>query len=64
MTITNMPVRFTGTDEERRRNYYSHDWVTYDHEEPPECMKCCAKSWHVAADYRCGDEPPRVTVER
>lgn len=62
MTVTNMPVPFAGTEEERRANHATHHWVTYDMEEPPECANCCAKEWHVAADYPCGEEPPRMTT--
>lgn len=58
----NRPVAFSGTDEERLANYRSHHWVTWDPEECPECVDCCAKSWHVAADYPCGTEPPREEV--
>lgn len=62
MTTINRPVRFVGTEDERMRNYRSHDWLTcWDGE--VECARCCAKPWHAAASYRCGDEPPRETVE-
>ena len=28
------------------------------------CSRCDCKPWHVAADYRCGTEPPREEVKR
>jgi hypothetical protein len=59
----NRPIRFAGTDAEREANFRSHDWITYDPEEVPECGRCCAKTWHAAASYRCGEEPPRETIE-
>jgi hypothetical protein len=58
----NRPVEFPGTDEERRANRATHHFASYDHEEPPECMDCMARTYHVAADYPCGTEPPRETV--
>jgi hypothetical protein len=58
-----MPVRFTGTDAEREANRRSHSWWRPDPDETPECDECCAKSWHAAADYPCGTQPPRQTVE-
>lgn len=61
--VINRPVAFAGTDAERLANRATHHFVVYDPEEPPECLDCCAKSWHVAADYPCGEEPPRETVE-
>jgi len=61
--LVTRPVAFPGTPEERAANYWTHAWVSWDHEEPPECVNCCAKSWHVVADYPCGDEPPHETVE-
>lgn len=60
--VVNRPVAFPGTAEEKRANYATHHWVCWDQEEPMECMDCCAKTWHVAADYPCGEEPPRETV--
>ena len=63
MTTVNQPVRFKGTDAERMANFRTHDWITYDPEEVPECGDCCAKTWHAAASYPCGHEPPRETVE-
>lgn len=58
----NRPVRFTGTEEQRIANRASHNFTYYDHEEPAECTDCCARTYHVAADYPCGQEPPRETV--
>lgn len=55
------PVEFSGTDEERDANRATHCWM-YDHEEPPRCTYCDAATYHVAADYPCGEEPPRETA--
>ena len=61
----NRPVRFQGTEEQRERNYRSHDWMATGDPEDGDvrCWRCDAKPWHAAASYRCGDEPPRETVE-
>lgn len=58
----NRPVAFPGTEEERLANRATHSFFVYDPEEPMECMNCCARTYHVAADYPCGQEPPRETV--
>lgn len=56
----NQPVPFSGTSEERKANYATHDFIYYDEE--AECMGCCCKPWHVMADYPCGTIVPRETV--
>lgn len=56
--IENRPVPFPGTRAQKDANYWTHHWITYDEER--ECADCFAKSWHVAADYPCGTEPPRA----
>lgn len=61
MTV-DRPISFQGTPDERLANYNSHSWTYYDHEEPAECNSCCAKAYHVAADYPCGVEPPREII--
>lgn len=63
MTVVNRPVAFAGTESERAANYRTHDWCVVDPEEPMRCMTCDAKTWHVAASYPCGTEPPRETVD-
>jgi hypothetical protein len=57
----NRPVAFPGTDDEKVANYKTHAFVCYGEE--MECMDCFCKPWHTAADYPCGTEPPRETVE-
>lgn len=57
--IVNAPLPFQGTEEERWANRATHHFSYYDHEEPAECIDCCARTYHVAADYPCGVEPPR-----
>lgn len=54
------PVAFPGTDAEREANHRTHLWTYYDE---ARCSNCDAKPWHVAADYPCGQEPPRETVQ-
>ncbi len=55
-----VPVPFAGTEAIRIQNRESHDWVNLDDE--IRCMACDAKHWHVAADYACGEEVPRMEV--
>lgn len=55
----NAPIKFQGSEEERLVNRLTHNFVSFDPEEPMECMDCCARTYHVAADYPCGVEPPR-----
>jgi hypothetical protein len=59
------PVPFGGTEAERERNYRSHNWHASGDPEDGDvrCFDCDAKPWHKAASYRCGDEPPRETIE-
>ena len=57
------PVRFSGSPEQRAANRATHRWVQPAPDETYECMDCLAKSWHAAADYPCGTEPPREIVE-
>lgn len=56
----NRPVAFPGTREQADRNHATHDWCTWD--DDTRCVNCDSKPWHVAADYPCGEEPPRETV--
>lgn len=55
----NRPVPFSGTDEERERNQQTHRWTYYDE---ARCDACDCKAWHEAANYPCGQEPPREWV--
>lgn len=59
--IVYKPVRFSGTEEERRKNYATHLFFTFDEE--IRCGACDCRPTHVAADYPCGVEPPRTAVE-
>ena len=58
----NVPIPFTGSKKERLENYKSHDWWMHDPDEAMECGACAARSYHVAACYPCGTEPPRKTI--
>jgi len=53
------PIPFDGSPEEAKYNFNTHQWQTFDPSEPPVCGACDSKMWHVAADYPCGEEPPR-----
>lgn len=55
-----VPKPFEGTDEEVKENRSTHHWVMDGL--TPVCMNCDAKEWHIAADYPCGTEPPRITI--
>jgi ketosteroid isomerase-like protein len=59
------PVRFAGTDAEREANRATHHFHTYCYGEDDfetRCVDCDCKTWHAAADYPCGTEPPREVV--
>lgn len=58
----NRPVAFPGTQEERNANRETHHMVQWSYDDAPECTDCCARSYHVAFDYPCGQEPPRETI--
>lgn len=62
MTTVNRPVAFPGTEAEKRANYATHCFVSWDPDDCTRCTYCDCKTWHVAADYPCGQEPPRETV--
>jgi len=55
------PVPFSGTPEEARANFDSHMWVQED-EFNVSCMRCDARVYQFAANYKCGEEPPRTIV--
>ena len=60
-----IPVPFEGSTDEKRMNYQTHDWYVHVEsfdEVTVECTKCGSRSYHVAATYQCGVEPPRKTV--
>lgn len=60
--VINRPIRFQGTREQAAANYATHAWASFDIDEPQECIDCCARTYHAAASYPCGQEPPRETV--
>ncbi len=62
MMIVNSPVKFQGSADEAASNRRTHHWVSWEQDETPECANCCAKTWHAAASYPCGVEPPRIEV--
>ena len=59
--IVNVPAPWPGSDEEKAANRLTH---SYSHDEDARCYFCDCKTWHVAADYPCGTEPPRMEIER
>ena len=61
MTVINRPVKFAGTREQADINFRTHHFVHLGDMEY-RCNACDCKPSHVAAEYACGDEPPRETV--
>lgn len=63
MRKINRPVRFAGDDEQRRLNRGTHAFVFFGDPDDADinCLACDCKPWHAAADYPCGEEPPRET---
>lgn len=60
--MSNFPVPFRGTKEQREANFRTHSWGAF-YDDCPVCMNCDAKVWHQAANYPCGTEPERVACE-
>ena len=58
-TCGDRPIPFEGTDEEAAENFASHEFFPCEE----RCQRCDSKTWHAAAHYPCGDEPPRIVVE-
>jgi hypothetical protein len=56
-TYVNIPMPFSGTDEEAVANLASHD---FGHED--RCYGCDCRPWGLVALYPCGTNPDRVTV--
>jgi hypothetical protein len=54
----NAPIPFQGSRQEAEANFMTHDFITFDGVEY-RCGKCDCKTWHEAAFYDCGNEPPR-----
>lgn len=61
MTTINRPIRHPGTPAVREANRRTHRWFNDDDE--IRCYDCDIKFWHTAAEYPCGETPPRETVE-
>ena len=55
-----IPVPFTGTQEQADRNFRTHNFSNFGDE--PACLNCDCKPWHIAADYPCGAEIPRTFI--
>ena len=58
--MTDSPVPNRADDQRIRRNRNTHQWMTLDNEDW-SCLVCDCKDWHVAAEYPCGQEPPRTS---
>jgi hypothetical protein len=56
--MMNVPVPFPGTAEEAAANYRTHFFGGID----GRCYDCDSRPSHVAADYPCGTNPPRMLV--
>lgn len=56
----NEPIPFPGTPEQASINYWTHNWDWADGD--IRCWNCDAKTWHAAASYPCGEQPPRHDV--
>jgi hypothetical protein len=56
-----VPLPFQGTDEQKRANYETHNWVQESITEVI-CSRCGAYIYMVASDYPCGEEPPRTII--
>ena len=61
MPEINRPIRFEGTDQQKRQNFNTHRWDGWG-DSVRICDKCGSKEWHAAAEYPCGVEPPREIV--
>jgi hypothetical protein len=53
----NEPIPFNGTEQERRANYGSHDWTSFNGE--IVCFSCDCKPWYESSYYPCGVDVPR-----
>lgn len=62
MTTMNVPVPFEGTQDQKRANFATHRFMWGD-DMGERCLNCDCKPWHKAAEYPCGQEPPRMDVE-
>ena len=55
--FVNVPKAFNGSKEQKDRNFRSHRWG-----EDNRCLICDSKISHTAAEYPCGEEPPRLEI--
>lgn len=66
--IVHAPVRFAGSDEERRANQATHRYYYSGGPDDADvrCDNCDCRPSHAAASYPCGVSVPRetITVER
>ena len=53
----NRPVRFQGTPEQAKANNKPPNF-SYAYADG-RCVTCDAGAWMAAAEYPCGEEPPR-----
>jgi 3',5'-cyclic AMP phosphodiesterase CpdA len=51
------PVPYPGNTAEKTANFATHDFARDD--DDVRCSRCDSKVWHQAANYPCGQEPPR-----
>jgi len=58
--MTDVPVPFKGTRDERDRNHASHKWRGTD--DGIHCFDCGCRSSDVAAGWPCGHDVPRMIV--
>lgn len=56
----NVPLPFSGTEEQRRRNYRSHFWDYMR----ARCVDCDVRYGSTSSFYRCGAPVPRMEVAR
>jgi hypothetical protein len=58
-TCGTRPVPFSnfGTGQQACENFDSHNF-SWDGSDV-RCSRCDSKDWHEAANYPCGEEPPR-----
>lgn len=52
-----------GSIAERAANRLTHHWVTTEPEEQRECAHCATGEGYVAADWPCGQPPPRQLID-
>jgi hypothetical protein len=63
MATIHRPIRFTGTEAQRRTNFNTHLFLYDSFDEETRCDVCDCRPSHAAASYPCGAIVPRETVE-